>query len=109
MSKSTVASDLVDFALRTIDQGWIKRNNGRPDGQGRIIVQVPAAEVEGVKIGNGDMLRYRFTDYPRDSTRVVLCPARYVPATAERFTFERETGVPPQVAEFMRQRAAKRA
>src|SRR5260370_22732470 len=101
MSKSTVASDLVDFALRTIDQGWIKRNNGRPDGQGRIIVQVPAAEVEVVKIGTGDMLRYRFTDYTMDSTRVVLCPARYSPATAERCPFVRATGVAPHEAALL--------
>lgn len=55
------------------------------------------------------MLRHRFADCPRDAANPsILCPAKWVPASAARFTFERETGIPPQVAEFMRQHAGKR-
>jgi len=100
-------TETVDFALRTSDAAWIKRHNGTTDDKGRVHVQVPASQVEGVKLGV-DMLRHRFADAPRDSDRVVLCPAKYVPDTAARYTFQAETGIPPQVAEWMRQQQARR-
>lgn len=107
MGMTAKTSDLVDFALRTTDKAWIKRHNGRADDAGRVIVQVPASQIDAVKFAGNDMLRHRFADCPKDSAREVMCPAKYVPDTAARFTFERETGIPPQVAEFMK-RAGKR-
>jgi len=106
MTKTTTTTDLVDFAVRTTDRAWIARNHGRDAGNGLTVVQVPAAEVEAVAIGKG-MLRHRFADKPKDSERVILCRAAYVPQTAARYEFTRETGIPAQVAEFMRQQAGR--
>jgi hypothetical protein len=103
------STGLVDFALHTSDARWIRRHNGRADEAGRVIVQVPAIQIDAVKIAGNDMLRHRFADCPRDAANPsILCPAKWVPASADLFTFERETGIPPQVAEFMRQHAGKR-
>lgn len=89
--------------------GWIQRHNGRADEAGRVIVQVPASQIDAVKIADNDMLRHRFADCPRDAANpLILCHAKWVPASAARFTFERETSIPSQVAEFMRRHAVKR-
>lgn len=101
------STDLVDFALITRDQRWIKRHNAQPGPKGRVIVQVPASEVEGVKMGKGNMLRHRFADAPKDGMNVTVCPDYLVPETAARYTFEPETGVPAAVLEFMRQQGRR--
>jgi hypothetical protein len=101
MTDST-SSDLVDFALRTGDIAWIKRHNGRTDDAGRVIVGVPAGEIDAIELGGTGMLRHVFADCPSDAPNgAILCPAAYVPATAARYTFKRE-GIPSAVLEFMR-------
>lgn len=103
------STGLVDFALHTSDARWIKKHNGRADEAGRVIVQVPASHIDAIKIAGNDILRHRFADCPRDAANPsILCPAQWVPASAALFTFERETGIPPRVAEFMRQAGNRR-
>lgn len=76
---ATTAPALADFALRTHDAAWIRRHNGRDDGDGRITVRVPASEIEAVTVCGRPMLRHRFADCPKDfPSPVVLCPAQWV-------------------------------
>jgi hypothetical protein len=103
-AKTAPAADLREFALRTTDAAWIARNNGVTDENGRVTVQVPASQIAAVKFAGNDWLRHKFADCPRDiPNALVMCPAKWVPGTADRFTFQRED----MRAEFIK-RAAKR-
>lgn len=78
-AKTAPAADLREFALRTTDAAWIKRHNGRDDGDGRIFVMVPAAKVEEIKFAGKPWLRHKFADCPRDfPNALVMCPAKWV-------------------------------
>jgi hypothetical protein len=91
MTTTQTAADRRDFALITTDAAWIKRHDGRPGENGRIVVRVPASEIAAVKFAGRDWLRHRFADRPRDIPNpLVMCPAKWVPGTAAGFTFERE-------------------
>jgi hypothetical protein len=76
------------FALRTSDAAWIKRNSGVTDETGRVLVQVPAAEVEKITRCGKPWLQHRFADVPRDAMNAAItCPAAWVEApevTAQR-------------------------
>ena len=76
------------FALRTNDQAWITRNHGITDDTGRVLVQVPATEVEKVTFCGQPMLRHFFADCPSDMDNPhIACPAIWVEApdvTAQR-------------------------
>lgn len=76
------------FALRTRDAAWIARNHATTDDAGRVIVQVPDADVEKVTFCGHPHLRYHFTDVPKDAGNAhIMCPAVWVEApevTAQR-------------------------
>lgn len=76
------------FAVRTDDQAWIKRNNGVTDEAGRVLVQVPAAEVEKITSCGRPFLVRTFADKPADAgNATVRCLAAWVEApevTAQR-------------------------
>ena len=76
------------FALRTGDTAWIKRHNGVTDETGRVLVQVPASQVEKITRCGQPWLTHRFADVPADALNASLtCPAAWVEApevTAQR-------------------------
>jgi hypothetical protein len=88
---TTDTTDTVEFALRTTDAAWVKRNNGRTDDDGRTVISVPLSYIKAVKFAGKNWLRLTFADCPRDiPNATVMCPADYVPDTAARLTFETE-------------------
>lgn len=67
------------FALRTTDTAWIKRNNGQLDKDGRVVVQVPADQIERFTFCGKTHLRHTFRDVPKDYPNgTVGCPAMFV-------------------------------
>jgi len=81
----------VQFKLITRDAAWIKRHNGQIDDQGRVTVMIPASQIAAVKFAGKDWLKHHFADRPRDiPNALVMCPAKWVPDTAAKFTFQRE-------------------
>jgi hypothetical protein len=78
----------VTFALRTSDQAWIKRNRAVTGEAGRVLVQVPASQVEKITRCGRPWLMHRFADVPRDAMNAsITCPAAWVEApevTAQR-------------------------
>jgi hypothetical protein len=78
----------VTFALRTSDQAWIKRNGAVTGEAGRVLVQVPASEIEKITRCGRPWLQHRFADVPRDAMNAsITCPAAWVEApevTAQR-------------------------
>ena len=78
---ATAQSAKTAFALRTDDRAWIKRHNGTPGEAGRIIVQVPDADVEKVTFCGHPHLRVHFADAPKDAGNAnIMCPAIWVEA-----------------------------
>ena len=76
-----IAETTTAFALRTDDAAWITRNHGVTDDAGRVLVQVPAADVEKVTFCGHPHLRYRFADAPKDAGNAnIMCPAIWVEA-----------------------------
>jgi hypothetical protein len=67
------------FALYTRDAAWIARNHGIAGPSGRVLVQVPADQVEKVTLGGHAHLRHRFADVPKDAGNAhIMCPAIWV-------------------------------
>jgi hypothetical protein len=86
MTGTADTRNLAAFALRTHDAKWITRNNGTLDEAGRVVVMIPAGEIEAVQNGPAPMLRHVFRDRPKDfPDGTVMCPAMWVPETAARF------------------------
>jgi hypothetical protein len=70
---------LVPFKLRTHDDAWIRRNNGRRDSHGRVTVMLPAGQVERIKFAGKPWLRHNFADCPKDfPNSLVMCPVAWV-------------------------------
>ena len=64
------------FALYTHDAAWITRNHGITGPSGRVLVQVPADQVEKVTFCGHPHLRHRFADVPKDAGNAhIMCPA----------------------------------
>lgn len=84
----TSTAETTAFALRTDDAAWITRNHGTTGEAGRVLVQVPAAEVEKVTFCGKAMLRHTFADVPADALNATIaCPAAWVESaevTAQR-------------------------
>ncbi len=78
----------IAFALRTDDAAWIARNHGTTDQAGRVLVQVPAAEVQKITRMGKPWLQHTFADVPADALNATItCPAIWVEApevTAQR-------------------------
>lgn len=76
------------FALYTHDTAWITRNHGVTDDAGRVLVQVPAAEVGKITSCGRAFLVHTFADAPADSPNATIrCLAAWVEApevTAQR-------------------------
>jgi hypothetical protein len=76
------------FALRTNDAAWIKRNGAVTGEAGRVLVQVPASQVEKITRCGRPWLQHRFADVPRDAMNAAItCPAEWAEApevTAQR-------------------------
>ena len=76
---SNIAGRLTAFAVRTDDAAWIARNHGTTDDAGRVLVQVPAAEVERFDRMGRPWLRHIFADAPADALNsAISCPAVWV-------------------------------
>lgn len=79
---------MTPFAIRTTDTAWIKRNHATTGNAGRVLVQVPAEQVEKITFCGKPWLRHRFADVPADSQNAsIMCQAAWVEApevTAER-------------------------
>jgi hypothetical protein len=72
---------LQPFAILTGDHDWIARNHATPSpkGDGRVIVMLPASEVERHAFAGTEMLRHVFADVPDDQLNAaVACPVRFV-------------------------------
>jgi hypothetical protein len=73
------AGRLTVFALRTDDAAWIERNAQVVDGEGRVYVYIPAAEVERFERMGTSWLRHTFTDVPADALNATIsCPASWL-------------------------------
>jgi hypothetical protein len=67
------------FALHTDDEDWIARNGGTVDEVGRVVVQVPAVEVEKITSCGRPFLMHTFADVPGDSQAATIrCLAAWV-------------------------------
>ena len=76
MRNTTQQADTVAFALRTDDTAWVTRNHGIIWENGRVFVQVPAAEVERFDRMGRPWLRHTFADVPADALNATIsCPA----------------------------------
>lgn len=74
-----VSTETVTFALCTYDAAWIARNHGTTDEAGRVLVQVPAAEVEKITSCGRPFLMHTFADVPADATNATIrCLAAWV-------------------------------
>lgn len=84
----STATETTTFALRTDDAAWIARNHGQADASGRVVVQVPAAEVGKVTRMGKPWLQHTFRDVPADALNATItCPAIWVESaevTAQR-------------------------
>ncbi|MEU9887960.1 hypothetical protein [Sphaerisporangium sp. NPDC051011] len=60
-------AEMTDFVVRTRDTAWIARRNGVVGDDGRVTVQVPAAEVERFPFAGRQWLRHYFGDCPKDA------------------------------------------
>ncbi len=73
--------DTQPFALYTEDTAWIARNRGTRGENGRVLVQVPAAEVSKITSCGRAFLVHAFTDAPSDSPNAAIrCLAEWVEA-----------------------------
>jgi hypothetical protein len=76
-----MTTQTVPFALRTDDAAWIARNHGTTDDAGRVIVQVPAAEVTKITTCGRPFLMHTFADVPDDALNATIrCLAAWVEA-----------------------------
>lgn len=72
-------TETVPFAVRTEDRAWTHRNNGLYDADGRVIVQVPAAEVSKITSCGRAFLVHTFADVPDDAQNATIrCLAAWV-------------------------------
>lgn len=63
------------FVLRTSDQGWITRNGGVVDSDGRVAIQVPASEVTEIAFAGITTLRTKLAELPSDYPNPwAVCP-----------------------------------
>ena len=77
-----MSTETTAFAVRTGDAAWIARNHGTLDDAGRVIVQVPADQVEKVTFCGHPHLRHHFTDAPKDAGNAhIMCIAAWVEAS----------------------------
>jgi hypothetical protein len=85
---TTATTETVAFAVLTGDQAWIERHNGQAGDNGRIIVQVPAGQVEKITSCGRAFLVHTFADVPSDAVNATIrCLAAWVEApevTAQR-------------------------
>lgn len=73
----------AEFAIRTSDEAWIKRNHGVTGNDGRVTILVPASEIEVITFCGNDHLRHYLADCPKDfGNPWAMCPAVWVPETA---------------------------
>jgi hypothetical protein len=71
-------SKTATFAVRTDDAAWVTRNHGVTDAAGRVLVQVPAAEVERFERMGRPWIRHTFADVPADALNATIsCPAAW--------------------------------
>lgn len=69
----------VPFKLRTHDAEWIKRHKGQIDDAGRVLVMLPANQVEQITFARKPWLRHKFADCPKDfPNALVMCPLKWV-------------------------------
>lgn len=70
----------VPFALHTQDDAWIARHHGtRRQSDGRVVVYVPADEVDMIEFAGYRWMRHTFGDPPDDAiTRDVCCRPEWV-------------------------------
>jgi hypothetical protein len=67
------------FAVYTEDRAWTYRNHGTPGDAGRVIVQVPAAEVTKITSCGRAFLVHTFADVPDDTPNATIrCLAAWV-------------------------------
>lgn len=72
-------TETTPFALRTEDRAWTHRNHGTTDASGRVIVQVPAAEVSKITSCGRPFLMHTFTDAPDGAGNATIrCLAAWV-------------------------------
>jgi hypothetical protein len=73
------STETATFALRTDDAAWIARNHATIGEAGRVLVQVPAAEVEAFTRMGRPWIRHVFADVPADAINAAIsCPAAWV-------------------------------
>lgn len=84
----TSKAETAAFALYTEDRAWTHRNHGTVNDSGRVIVQVPAAEVSKITSCGRAFLMHTFADKPDDAPNATIrCLAAWVEApevTAQR-------------------------
>ena len=65
-------TETILFALHTEDRAWTRRNHGTTDEAGRIVVQVPAAEVTKITSCGRAFLMHTFADKPADAGNATI-------------------------------------
>jgi hypothetical protein len=74
-----MTTETTAFALFTEDRAWTRRNHGTTDDAGRVIVQVPAAEVTKITSCGRAFLMHTFADAPDDAVNATIrCLAAWV-------------------------------
>jgi len=74
-----MSTETVPFALYTEDRAWAHRNHGTTDDAGRVVVQVPAAEVGKITSCGRPFLAHTFADVPADAMNpTIRCLAAWV-------------------------------
>lgn len=75
----TTTVETTAFAFLTEDRAWTCRNNGTLDDAGRVVVQVPAAEVGKITSCGRPFLVHTFADAPDDALNpTIRCLAAWV-------------------------------